>query len=76
MVSDGIAKCIVIGRLEFFRFATPQMINLMYEEFTSASYQDLGEIMAEYNENVQWEGYKNNVKRDIHQTIRKNNNNF
>jgi hypothetical protein len=63
-VSEGITTCILIGRLEFFRFATPSMIRLMYDNI-GASYQEYQEIMSEYNEIVQWDGYKNSVVKDF-----------
>ncbi|KAL3898276.1 MAG: hypothetical protein SGCHY_002852 [Lobulomycetales sp.] len=54
------------GRMELFRFATPAMIKLLFEELAGPCYQPYEEIMEEYKERVGWEEYKHSVTQDLY----------
>lgn len=56
IVAEGNVACISIGRLELFRFATPQMIKMVFEQHTDACYQDYANIMQDYKEKMAWDG--------------------
>jgi len=69
IVAEGSVKCLSIARLDLFRFATPSMIKILYDEHTSASYQPVANITEDYYKKMQWGVYKRSVISDIHKKI-------